>query len=160
VPAYGNRRYTCYGRIMCRFSVLNPILTKLIEKLEEAHARFLVNGRMLLAVRSKFASLHPSGNFSKPVCFHVSSLSDPIGMRLRLTYTQILPISASPSSITSFVKFKRLDWSGSRLNRRQRTDAEREPPLVKQQLHQPSVPVETIEVVNLGNVTSKVSLFI
>jgi hypothetical protein len=114
MPAYGNGRYTCYGRILCRFSVLSPALPKLIEKLEEASARFIVNGKTLLAVRSKFASLDRSGNFSKPVCFHVSSLSDPIDMRLRLTDTQILPISASPSSIASFAKLQRLDWPGSR----------------------------------------------
>jgi hypothetical protein len=114
MPAYGNGRYTCYGRILCRFSVLNPALLMLIGNLEEASARFVVNGRTLPAARSKFASLDRLGNFSKPVCLHVSSLSDPIDIRLRLTDTQVLPISASPSSIASFVKLQRLDWPGRR----------------------------------------------
>jgi hypothetical protein len=114
MPTYENGRYTCYGRILCRISVLNPALTKLIKKLEEASARFVVCGRTLLAIRSKFASLDRSGNFSKPVCLHVSSLSDPIDMRLRLPDTQLLPISASPSSIALLVKLQRLDWPGSR----------------------------------------------
>lgn len=113
MPAYENGRYICYGRILCRISVRKPALDRLMQKLEEAGARFVVNGRTLLAVRSKFVSLDRSGNFSKPVCLYVSSLSDPIDMRLRLTDTQLLPISASPSSIASFVKLQRLDWPGN-----------------------------------------------
>jgi hypothetical protein len=85
MPAYKNGRYTCYGRILCRVSVVSPVLTKLLEKLEYISARFVVNRRTLLVVGSKFTSLDRLGNFSKPVCLYVSSLSALVDMRLRLT---------------------------------------------------------------------------
>jgi hypothetical protein len=112
-PIYENGRYTCYGRVLCRISALDPGFSMLVEKLEAAKARFVVNGRTLPTTKSKVVTLDQSGNFSKPACLRVSSLSDSIDMYLKLEHTQLLPISASPSSIASFVKLQRLDWPGS-----------------------------------------------
>jgi hypothetical protein len=113
-PIYEDGHYTCYGRILCRIPMLEPSFPVLMEKLETASARFVVHGRTLPTMKSKFVTLDRSRNFSKPVCLCVNSLSVPIDMALRLTNTQCLPISASPSSIASFVKLQRLDWPGGR----------------------------------------------
>jgi hypothetical protein len=112
-PIFENGHYTCYGRILCRIPMSNPAFPTMMEKLDQAHARFVVHGRTLPTTGSRFSTFNPSKNFSKPVLFHVSSLSDPIEMSLRFVNTQQLPISASPSSIASFVELQRLDWPGS-----------------------------------------------
>jgi hypothetical protein len=109
-PLYENSHYTCYGRILCRIPMSNPAFPMMMGKLEEANARFVVHGRTLPTMGSTFNQSKP---FSRPVCLHVKSLSDPIEMSLRFANTQQLPISASPSSIASFVKLQRLDWPGS-----------------------------------------------
>ncbi|KAH7060994.1 acyl transferase/acyl hydrolase/lysophospholipase, partial [Paraphoma chrysanthemicola] len=116
-PVYENGRYVCYGRILCRLPAVDPAYMKLIAKLEDVGARFVVHGHTLSARGLKFATLDNSGNFSRPVCLRVGSLSDPINIALKLPDTQLLNISASSSSIASFVKLQRLDWPGSQPTR-------------------------------------------
>lgn len=111
-PSYEDGYYTCYGRILCRLSVEDAGFSALMERLDASGARFVVCGRTLPSVKSRFVSLDRSGNFCKPVRVQVQKLSEPLDMRIRLSKAHILNISASHTSVASFITLQRLDWPG------------------------------------------------
>lgn len=110
LPVYEDGSYLCYARIMSRVSVANCAFASLMQRLDSLGARFVVGGRLHREVRPTILTTDHTGNFCKPILFHVQELNDPVDVRLQFSDTQIHGVSANCITVRSLIELQRLEW--------------------------------------------------
>jgi hypothetical protein len=111
MPMYEQGRYTCFGRILCRIPVTNPVFPALMQKLETKGACFLIQKRKSRAAWSPAISFDRNGNFSRPFSLRVRDLEDELDVRVQFLGTRSYHVSASPIPLHSLVGLQKLQWS-------------------------------------------------
>jgi hypothetical protein len=111
MPMYEQGRYTCFGRILCRIPVTNPVFPALMQKLETQRAYFLIQQRKSRAGWSSAISFDHIGNFSCPFSLRVQDLEDALDVRVQFSGRRSYHVSASPIPLTTLIGLQKLQWS-------------------------------------------------
>jgi hypothetical protein len=111
MPMYEQGSYTCFGRILCRIPVTNPVFPALMRKLETKGAYFLVQKRKSKAAWSPAITFDHNGNFSRPFSLRVQDLEEELDVRVQFLGTRSYHISASPIPLNALVDLQKLQWS-------------------------------------------------
>ncbi|KAH3938663.1 hypothetical protein HBH98_242720 [Parastagonospora nodorum] len=112
LPLYEEATYKCYGRIRCRISVADTAFNRLMQTLQGARARFIVCGKTLPVLRSKFpvqSRRHTAAiKRPRPVAYKCFTVSHPVVYQLakaRLARNSIKPPSDAGKSQTSSTQY-------------------------------------------------------
>jgi hypothetical protein len=111
MPMYEQGRYICFGRILCRIPVTNPVFPALMQKLETKGAYFLVQKRKSRAAGSPAISFDYNGNFSRPFSLRVQDLKDELDVQVQFLGTRSYHVSASPIPLNTLIDLQKLPWN-------------------------------------------------